>query len=69
MKYRAKITRILSYVESHYNLAKYNIVRDSKDAYIEVGNVEEAALLEDLNTLEKMRNDLTIELVKYQNQR
>lgn len=65
MKYRARITRIFSFVETHYDLTKYNIVRDSKDVYLEVDDVNEADLLEDLNTLEKKSNDLTMELCKY----
>ncbi len=55
MVYRAKITRIFSFVESNYNLEKYSIVRDSKDAYLEVNSEEEAELLEKLNQLETER--------------
>ena len=55
MMYRAKITRILSFVESHYNLEKYSIVRDSKDVYLEVKSEDEAELLEKLNQLDTER--------------
>lgn len=55
MMYRAKITRIFSFVESHYNLKKYTIVRDPKDTYLEVNSEDEAELLEKLNQLETER--------------
>lgn len=55
MVYRAKITRIFSTIESYYNLKDYAIVYDNKDAYIEVGNEEEAELIEKLNKLETER--------------
>lgn len=55
MVYRAKITRIFSTIESYYNLKDYAIVYDNKDAYIEVGNEDEAELIEKLNKLETER--------------
>lgn len=51
MKYRAKITAIQYWVENHYNLYRHRIVIDEKDIYIEVDTEEEAAHLENLNTL------------------
>lgn len=49
MVYRAKITKIQGWVEDHYNLNAYTIVRDAKDVYIEVYDEDEAELLEMLN--------------------
>lgn len=53
MVYRAKITEIQSWVENHYNLKCYTIVRDAKDVYIEVKNENEAELLELINSEQK----------------
>ena len=49
MVYRAKITRIQSWVENHYNINAYTIVHDAKDVYIEVKDEDEAELLESIN--------------------
>lgn len=49
MVYRAKITKIQNWVEEHYNINCYGIVRDTKDVYIEVGDEDEAELLECIN--------------------
>ena len=49
MVYRAKITRIQSWVENHYNTNAYTIVRDAKDVFIEVKDENEAELLESIN--------------------
>ena len=49
MFYRAKITKIQSWVENHYNINAYSTVRDAKDVYIEVKNEDEAELLESIN--------------------
>lgn len=49
MVYRAKITKIQSWVDEHYNLNAYNRVRDAKDVYIEVSDECEASLLESIN--------------------
>lgn len=49
MVYRAKITKIQSWVENHYNIDSYTIVRDAKDVYIEVEDGNEAELLESIN--------------------
>lgn len=65
MMYRAKITRIYSFVEDHYNLRDYDIVTDSKDYYIEVYNEKEAEVLEKLNSLEQLRNELVCEWYYY----
>lgn len=62
MKYRAKFTRILSTIEWFYNFKKHNVVRDSKDAYIEVDTEAEAEVIEALNRLEAERNSLWIKL-------
>ena len=49
MVYRAKITKIQSWVEEHYNINLYHLVRDAKDVYIEVDDEDEAELLESIN--------------------
>lgn len=49
MIYRAKITKIQSWVEVHYNINAYTIVHDAKDVYIEVKDEDEAELLESMN--------------------
>ncbi len=67
MVYRAKITRILSTIESYYNLKKHSIVRDEKDAYIEVDTEEEADLIERLNLLETERCKTLLELIAKRN--
>lgn len=53
MVYRAKITKIQSWVEKHYNMNNYRMVRDAKDVYIEVGDENEAELLECINRKEE----------------
>lgn len=55
MKYRANVSRILSFVESKYDLKKHAIVRDSKNTYVEVDSIDEAWLLEELNKIEELR--------------
>ena len=55
MVYRAKITKIQSWVENHYNINAYTMVRDAKDVYIEVKDEDEAELLENMNRLEEQQ--------------
>jgi hypothetical protein len=55
MVYRAKITKIQSWVESNYNMNAYTFVRDAKDVYIEVKDEDEAELLESMNRLEEQQ--------------
>lgn len=62
MKYRAKFTRILSTIENLYNFKKHDVVRDSKDAYIEVDTEAEAEVIESLNRLEAERVSLMTKL-------
>ena len=64
MVYRAKITKIQSWVENHYNTNLYNLVKDAKDVYIEVGNEEEAILLEVINKKTKELIDLKNKLTE-----
>lgn len=45
MVYRAKITKIQAWLESHYNVNAYEMCRDAKDVYIEMKNEDEAELL------------------------
>lgn len=49
MEYRAKITKIQSWVGNYYNINAYTMVRDAKDVYIEVKDEDEAELLESIN--------------------
>lgn len=49
MVYRAKITKIVSYIDTIYSLNCYNRVKDSRDVYIEVTTEEEAELIEKIN--------------------
>lgn len=62
MKYRAKFTRIFSTIEWFYNFKKHIVVRDEKDAYIEVDTEDEAEVIEALNRLEEERNSLIMKL-------
>lgn len=61
MVYRAKITKIVSYIDTVYSLNRFNRVKDSKDIYIEVPTENEAELIELINEtqtklfLQKMR--------------
>lgn len=49
MVYRAKITKIQDWVEEHYDIDAYTIVRDVKDVYIEINRQDEADYLELMN--------------------
>ena len=49
MVYRAKITKIVSYIDTIYSLNCYNRVKDSRDVYVEVPTEEEAELIEKIN--------------------
>ena len=62
MVYRAKITKIQSWVESNYNTNLYSIVRDAKDVYIEVMDEDEAELLEYIN---KKKEELYLQQAKW----
>lgn len=61
MVYRAKITQIVSYIDTVYSLNKYDRVKDCQDFYIEVPTEEEAKQIELINEtqvklfLQKMR--------------
>lgn len=61
MVYRAKITKIVSYIDTVYSLNKYDRVKDCQDIYIEVPTEEEARQIELINEtqvklfLQKMR--------------
>ena len=55
MVYRAKITKIQSWVEDRYSVTAYTFVRDKKDVYIEVKDEDEAELLENMNRLEEQQ--------------
>lgn len=62
MKYRARITRILSSVENIYEL-RGHVVNDMKDAYLEVDTEEEADIIERMNTLKTEFDKLRIKLI------
>ena len=49
MVYRAKVTKIMSWVGSNYNMNAYTFVHDKTDWYIEVEDEDEAELLESIN--------------------
>jgi len=49
MMYRARITRIQSWIENHYNINMYHLVKDATDVYIEVRDEDEAEHLEQMN--------------------
>lgn len=51
MVYRAKITSIISWIDSNFNLNKYNRVKDQRDVYIEVNDIDMADDIESLNKL------------------
>lgn len=62
MKYRAKCTKIVSFIEDNYNCNVYHIVRDAKDKYIEVDTLEEADIIEELNRLQEKAIKLKLRL-------
>lgn len=62
MKYRARITRILSSVENIYEL-RGHVVNDMKDSYLEVDTEEEADIIERMNTLKTEFDKLRIKLI------
>ena len=51
MPYRAKITSIIPWIDSNFNLNKYNRVKDLRDVYIEVNDIDMADDIESLNKL------------------
>lgn len=61
MVYRAKITQIVSYIDTVYSLNRYNRVKGCQDIYIEVPTEAEAEQIELINEtqvklfLQKMR--------------
>lgn len=61
MVYRAKITKIVAYIDTVYSLNCYNRIRDCQDIYIEVPTEEEAEQIELINdtqvrlSLQKLR--------------
>lgn len=62
MKYRARITRILSSVENIYQL-RGRTCHDFKDTYIEVDTQEEADTIERMNSLKAEFDRLRIHLI------
>lgn len=69
MVYRAKISKIQSWVADHYNTHYFRIVRDAKDVYIEVKDEDEAELLESINRKQEELLQLKAKLYeKYDNE-
>lgn len=62
MKYRARITGILSSVENIYVL-RGRTCKDMEDVYIEVDTEEEADTIERMNTLKTEFDKLRIRLI------
>lgn len=62
MKYRARITRILSSVENIYELLGHT-VKDMNDAYLEVDTEQEADIIERMNSLKTEFDKLRIQLI------
>ena len=60
MVYRAKITSIVSFIESDLNLNRFPIMKDLKDIYVEVENEELAECIEKLNKIVNETNMLKI---------
>lgn len=58
MVYRAKITKIQSWVESNYNINAHGLARDANDVYIEVKSADEANVLETMNFAQSILLDL-----------
>jgi hypothetical protein len=64
MMYRAKCTCILSTIDNIYDLNKFYILRDSKDAYIEVPTEYEAECIERINKAEIEKRKATLDLIE-----
>lgn len=60
MVYRAKITSIVSFIESNLNLNRFPIMKDLKDIYVEVESEELAECIEKLNKIVNETNMLKI---------
>lgn len=68
MVYRAKITKIQAWVEDNYNTNAFRIVRDVRDVYIEVNDLDEADLLEAVNLAQEKLQELKMQWYeKYDN--
>ena len=63
MVYRAKITKIQTWVEKHFYNYKNRVVRDAKDVYIEVDSEQTADLLEKLNDTRSQERSLQITIL------
>lgn len=60
MVYRAKITSIISFIESNLNFKKFPIRKDLKDTYVEVESEDLAECIEKLNKIVNETNMLKI---------
>lgn len=56
MVYRAKVTKILSWIEKHYYLRDYPLICDEEKVWIEVNDPDEAYHLECMNELQEQIN-------------
>ena len=64
MKYRGICTHCVSPIMNIYPKGKYDYYADDKNIYVEVNTIEEAALIEQLNTYQKGSIRVYTELVK-----
>lgn len=62
MVYRAKCTKIVSFIESIYNTNNHHLVKDAKDYYVEVCFEDEADLIEQINKAEEHKIELINQL-------
>lgn len=69
MKYRAKITGIEGEIENLYNTNMYNIVKDKKDRYIEVDDIDEAEHIEKMQKAAAHYRELKYQLIAKYNRR
>ena len=60
MVYRAKITSIVSFIESNLNLNRFPIMKELKDIYVEVDSEDLAECIEKLNKILNETNMLKI---------
>lgn len=69
MIYRAKITGIEAEIENLYNTNRYNIVKDEKDRYIEVEDIDEAEHIEKMQKAAAHYRELKYQLIAKYNRR
>lgn len=65
MKYRARYTFAVRFIDSYYNLNKYIRLRDKFELWIEVDSPKEAELIEQLNKREREVKIAKLSLIDY----